>query len=568
MLEVLPVAPPPPVKAKTRAELKEELKKDHLLLNLLKVQLQPIMDQIKKYKKFRQPVIPENQVYYLFQEAEPNYVRPDVAPGVEFRPYEIDRDKDGLQGLRDTVTGKFYYNLDLATIEERLSNGYYARARDFYQDVCSLAKDAKNIGDKERVLKANELVTNVEVDVAEAEARLAQVNWDELYQRQLQRSKEAAEKERKRKAALSMVNLIQSDAPESESQIQIGPVRIGESVPGTTTSARFRLMSPNVPPNGRGGEAGHAFSNGTSVPSRPNGEDSEMGGVDEDKTQPFSQMGPPSQWPHAEPRSTDLSGRATAGNTQISQVSALTTIPPGVSPSAILNEASTTKTSDPSTNRSSGHWSTQATNGVVNSDPPEGSQQLPDTQPLGDSVPSQGTSSDGVWPHSQAQGLARGIIQARPGLSGGLGSGHSTPTSSQAPTGSSSKPSARSTANSMANLLNDDAGGGGGGSSSSGAGNQLVRNSGASSSTSSQPQPIIPPQHHVSSLLKELTDRTTGCTVEQLEQINRELMNEVWRTRHDFNRARVMGVLSTAFNDTIRDIEDFQGVGPLSQEQP
>jgi len=327
-------------------------------------------------------------------------------------------------------------------------------------------------------------------------------------------------------------------------------------------------MSPNVPPNGRGGEAGHAFSNGTSVPSRPNGEDSEMGGVDEDKTQPFSQMGPPSQWPHAEPRSTDLSGRATAGNTQISQVSALTTIPPGVSPSAILNEASTTKTSDPSTNRSSGHWSTQATNGVVNSDPPEGSQQLPDTQPLGDSVPSQGTSSDGVWPHSQAQGLARGIIQARPGLSGGLGSGHSTPTSSQAPTGSSSKPSARSTANSMANLLNDDAGGGGGGSSSSGAGNQLVRNSGASSSTSSQPQPIIPPQHHVSSLLKELTDRTTGCTVEQLEQINRELMNEVWRTRHDFNRARVMGVLSTAFNDTIRDIEDFQGVGPLSQEQP
>jgi len=552
VLEALAVAPPPPVKPRTKAELKEELKKDHLLLNLLKVQLQPIMDQIKKYKKFRQPVIPESQIQYLFQEAEPTYVRPDVAPGIEFRPYEIDKDKDEIQGLRDTVTGKFYYNLDLATIEERLSNGYYARARDFYKDVCSLAKDAKNIGDKERVLKANELVTNVEVDVAEAEARLVQANWDELYQRQLQRSKAASDKERKRKAAVSMVSLIQSDAPDSESQIQIGPVRIGEPMPGTT-SARFRLMSPNVPSNGRAAEADHSLSNGTSVPSRTNGEDTEMGGVDEERTQPFSQMGPPSQWPQAEHRSAELSGRATAGNTQVSQVSALTTIPPGVSPSAILNDASTTKTSDPSTNRSSGHWSTQATNGV-HSDPPDGSQ-LPDTQPMGDSGPSQGASSDGVWPHSQAQGLARGILQPRLGLTEGLGSGQTTPTSSQAP---SSKLAERRTQATVANLLNDDSPAGSGSGS---AGHQSLRNSGASSA-SSQPQPIIPPDSRVSDLLKHLTDRTSGCTVEQLEQINRELMNEVWRTRHDFNRAVVLGCLSRAFNDTIADIETLQGPLP------
>ncbi len=176
ILEELPVAPAPPPKEKTKAEIKEELRKDHLLLNLLKVQLQPIMDQIKKYKKFRQPVVADSQIPYLWQEADPNYVRPDLSE-FEIRPFEIAKDKDGAEGLRDTATGKFYYNLDLAIIEERLSNGYYARPRDFYNDVVSLAKDAKNIGDKERVLKANELVTNVEVDVAEAEARLSQVNW-------------------------------------------------------------------------------------------------------------------------------------------------------------------------------------------------------------------------------------------------------------------------------------------------------------------------------------------------------------------------------------------------------
>src|SRR6266699_3011154 len=87
VLEDLPVAPALPPKARTKDEIREELRKDHLLLNLLKVQLQPIMDQIKKYKKFRQPVIADNQIQYLWQEADPNYVRPDVAEG-EVRPLE------------------------------------------------------------------------------------------------------------------------------------------------------------------------------------------------------------------------------------------------------------------------------------------------------------------------------------------------------------------------------------------------------------------------------------------------------------------------------------------------
>ncbi len=261
------MAPPPPTKPKSKADIKEELRKDLLLLNLLKVQLQPIMDQIKKYKKFRQPVIADSLIQYLWAEADPNYVRPDlVEPEDGSRPFELSKDKDGVSGLLEVATGKFFYNLDLAIIEERLSNGFYARPRDFYRDVCSLAKDAKNTGDKERVLKANELVTNVEVDVAEAEARLIQADWEGLHQRQLQRARDAAERARKRKATQSMIDLIHSnndsqrDADDSQERLG-GPVIIGEPIPGggghgglATVKARFRLRSPSPSPlsNGRG----------------------------------------------------------------------------------------------------------------------------------------------------------------------------------------------------------------------------------------------------------------------------------------------------------------------------
>jgi ATPase family AAA domain-containing protein 2 len=563
ILEELPIAPPPKPKEKTRAEIKEELRKDHLLLNLLKVQLQPIMDQIKKYKKFRQPVIPDQQVHYLFLEADPSYVRPDLAPG-QVRPFEIAKDKDGQDGLRETLTGKFYYNLDLQTIEERLSNGYYARPRDFYNDVVSLAKDAKNIGDKERVLKANELVTNVEVDVAEAESRLAQVNWEELYQRQLRRARDAAEKERKRKAAQSMVGLI------SESQEQ-GPVRIGEPVPHTTT-ARFRLMSPTLPAAARAAAHQAALSNGNSVPSHSNGDDVQMGGVDDEPTQAFSHHNaswdtaeaensasrlqgmkpPPPVWPpRQEPSGTaETSARATAGETQLTQTSAVTAVPQGMSPSAIINDASTTKTSDPSTHRSSGNLgSTQATNGVHSEHNADGSP-VPDTQPMGEANSSQAPSSGEQWTHSQAHGIARGILMP--------GSGQTSPTSSQLPPGyksSSRGYGGNAGPASVANLLNDD----------SSVVSESVRGSGSTSEPSSQPT-IFPIEIQRRNQLQEIAERTEGCTIEQLEQIHRELMDEIWKTRHEHNRQLVLSRISRAFNYVIAEIEQLQGIFPRGAE--
>jgi hypothetical protein len=59
--------------------------------------------------------------------------------------------------------------------------------------------------------------------------------------------------------------------------------------------------------------------------------------------------------------------------------------------------------------------------------------------------------------------------------------------------------------------------------------------------------------------LQTLADRTAGCSVEQLEQIYRELMDEIWKTRHEWNRMTVLSTLMTVFNDTIGDIELVQG---------
>ena len=65
--------------------------------------------------------------------------------------------------------------------------------------------------------------------------------------------------------------------------------------------------------------------------------------------------------------------------------------------------------------------------------------------------------------------------------------------------------------------------------------------------------------------LHTLVDQTSGCSVEQLEQINRELMDEIWRTRGEWNRMTVLSTLTSVFNDTIGDIELVQGTLDGSQ---
>jgi ATPase family AAA domain-containing protein 2 len=534
---VLKVAPLPPPKPPTKEEIKAQKKRDHQLLNLLKVQIQPIVDQIhRKYRKFRTPVIQQSQIQYLYDELDPNFVRPDIP---QFRPFELDTDKDGVKGLRETASGKFFYNLETTTIEERLSNGFYARPKDFLADIRSLAKDAKHIGDKERTLRANELLANVEVDIANIEASPAFADCENVYQRQLQRAKEREEKLRKRVADDVFNPNVQSDIPTgglNSEQQSSGPLMLGEAIPGKRPTPIITPLQISSGLSNGHSASGHA-SNGTSVPSR-GGEDVQMGGTDEHVSQ-NSPMQPPNL------QGSMASGPSNFGarpNTQISQRSAWQEISQGTSPSQLINDASTTT----SGKKTSDGWSTQATNGVSNQN--SGSpvdrftrdSELPDTQQN-----TQDTSSE-EWLHSQAHGLARGqLSQANPSQSSS-GSQYSqnpaVPPFNAPPrlAGSKSRPSG------FANLLNDSP----------------VEPT--SSQVSSQKDYIID-DTFMDDLLRRLVEGSSGCSVEQLEQINRELMETLWKMRGEYNRSLVAAALVNVFNITIRDIEEMQRVLQASQ---
>lgn len=522
ILEELPVAPPPPPKPKSTEELKQELKRDRTMLNQLKLRLQPVMDQIKKrYRSFHKPVIPYDRIDYLFEQADPNFVSPDVP---QHRPFVVSKDKDETPGLLEVDTGKFYYNLDTSTIEERISNGYYARPKDFYKDIKSLLHDVRNTGDRDRIIKAKELESNVDVDINEIELATGTAQWEALHQRQMERKKQIDERLRKKEAMQTAIGMVQSDLSSKQDDLRDdAPV----SSEAARTTARFMVMD-NTAIDQPMSDA--PTSNGNSVPSRPD----PSGSDDTQTTQHLSQMGPPT-----------VKG---GGTQQISQISALTSLPPGVSPSAVLNEASTTN--DPSTYRSSGNWSTQATNGY-HADV-ENLSQMPDTQPPASqsnpsypSGPSQTNSSHSTWMHSQADALAHGRL-------GSMGHGGSnsqgSPTSSQIPT------ERRGSRMEVAGLLND----------SNPSDHSSIRNSGGSTSSSSQ----LPVVHdgEIQTFLTELARRTSGCTIEQLEQINRELMDHIWASKHEWNRMKVLNELAKVFNDTITDIEEMQVVGQSSQD--
>ncbi|RFU26214.1 hypothetical protein B7463_g10112, partial [Scytalidium lignicola] len=544
-LETLPIAPPPPLKPPTKEEIKAQKKRDHQLLNLLKVQIQPIMDQInRKYRKFRAPVIPQSQIQYLYDELDPNFVRPDIP---QFRPFELDTDKDGVKGLRETASGKFFYNLETTTIEERLSNGFYARPKDFLADIRSLAKDAKHIGDKERTLKANELLANVEVDIATIEANPAFADCENVYRRQLQRAREREEKLKRRAQGEAFDSVVLSDVQENSSSDQVasGAIMLGETIPGQSQTSGGLSNGHSA-----GSQAHQPISNGTSVPSRTSGDDVQMSGTDDElrsqQVSQFSNKTPQKsqQWPRIPSQPRNVSQYTSFHNTQISQRSAFQEIPPDTSPMALINDASTTT----SGKKTSDGWSTQATNGIGHPGSPSPGtgpgtdSQLPDTQR--NSQHTQGeTSGDEQWPHSQAHGLARGNIQGYPSQTPSSGSqGVSQPPVPPFPRSTKSRPSG------MANLLHDS---------------PIEPNP----SEASTQREFILDEFFVEDMLKRLTEGSSGCSIEQLEQINRELMDRLWQLRGEYNRNKVAAEMMAVFNEAIVDIEGMQRVLQASQSQ-
>jgi hypothetical protein len=67
---------------------------------------------------------------------------------------------------------------------------------------------------------------------------------------------------------------------------------------------------------------------------------------------------------------------------------------------------------------------------------------------------------------------------------------------------------------------------------------------------------------------EKLIKSTSGCSLEQLEQVNAALMDAIWKHRSDYNRNVVLHEVSSAFNVIIADIQVMQQIMKLSQETP
>lgn len=530
-LPELEVAPALPAKEAPLSadQLKQQKKQDRLTLNMLKMQIQPIMEQLKKtYRKFFKPIIDESQILYLYDEQNPNFVGTDLPQeqhqeqGI-YRPFELAKDRKGTPGLLHTESGNFYYNLDLTIIEKRLSNGYYKRARDFLTDIKTLAKDARILGDPDRTIKANEMLSNVEVDTAgivNTNPALA-AECEAVFLREQERAQKTLEKAQQSTATGEEVPVIKTNVPPQVSGTTTetsGPVMLGEQVPGPQTLppvTPIRYPKKSLLSNGTSTGDGYGRqSNGSTIATRG----------DEDTHMTDSQdLG-------SGPREAHDFQLPSGHGTQRSQVSGRTFVAPNSHPGEYHNSASTTTSGQRSgSNRSSGpqNFNTQSTNGV--------SAQLPDFASM---APQSGGSQ---IPDTQGE-----FTDERPDIHKSLSN---TPTentylSSQM---SNSQPSQSS---------------------------QLQfsmpappRQAAISSILNNEQPRFFMDNIQVKDLHQELVRRSSGLSVEQLEQVNSALMDTIWRNRGQWNRNSVIHNVTMAFNDIIKDIEYMQAMLPPSQPE-
>ena len=70
----------------------------------------------------------------------------------------------------------------------------------------------------------------------------------------------------------------------------------------------------------------------------------------------------------------------------------------------------------------------------------------------------------------------------------------------------------------------------------------------------------------IDELHNSLTERTSGCSVEQLEQINTSLVDYIWTKRGEWDRNKIAAGVGDAFNDVLEDIYSVQEVEPGSSQ--
>ena len=516
------------------------------------------MDHIKnKYRKFRLPIVDEKEIRYLFEEDDPEILTSDIPQGQQsqhFRPYEKAKDRKGVPVLRETETGRFFYNLDVATIEKRLSNGYYKRPKDFLKDVKRISKDAKMIGDEDRILKANELLANVEIDMAmiELEHPLFVAELENVYERELKREKDMIEKAKVRAAEEGQrLDAIASNVPPpntigSSTDASTGPIKLGQPL---SNGLRMHPLTPSNQSSLSNGLSdlsnldGHAPSNTTSIPSHDEAEiymttSDERPSTEKDSGSSF---GPSAQTRGIESYTgplRDLEHRKTIHN-EFSQQDGITSMAPGSQPADYANDASTTSSDKRNTGSSADKGFASQSQSLSQSqsfrngpdlshfrEQTEPNSQLPDTAPNTQTSQSSAGGPDSI--HSEQSSPSQQLSQPD--------------RSSQPPVSNVKTPKAA-----LANILNQG--------------------------PEPRPQKMEPTGLPPINIRKDYNDvafqyfiqASSGCSVEQLEQLYSGMMSEVWKQRQEYDRQVVMEHVRARFEEELQDIQELQGMAPASQ---
>ncbi|OJD34459.1 aaa family [Diplodia corticola] len=526
-------------KTPEKAYLKAIKKKDRYTVQVLKTRILPILEQLKnKYRRFKDGLIPDKDYEYLWREHDPRILTSDLPVDQrpdEYRPYEIGYDSKGVRGLVETSTGNFYYNLGFDTIELRMANGYYKRPIDFLNDVRQVAKDMRTFGKLDNFVKADEILTNVEVDLMQLEESYPDLirACEEVYKREQERFSALEEEERNKAAAEGRpVQRIWANVPPAENEShkpaldRTGPINLGEPVDVIHPLPPIAASYPRGPSSLSNGLSASDLADSNKRQSNGSGGHGEDGSHLEESQEQDSQ--------HRDKRQkVGDDAQQIAPNTQTanrSQRSSHIQMAPNTQPGDYHNSASTTTSGQKTSDLSSAHLAnTQSTvNGVAPGQHPDfasgpaqsGGSQIPDTQePFASSQPTNSQQSQSSQSHSH---------------------------------GGAIMPPARQEAK-IGSLLN---------SSSSNEHQQ----SQPQDQQQSEPRLILD-DAHLERFHDELVHRSSGLSVEQLEQVNAAMMAAVWNQRGEWNRVRVINSVSAVFNETIRDIEEVQKVWPPSQEK-
>lgn len=116
-----------------------------------------------RYKRFRKPPIDDHLLLHLFEPPQPTTYDETGNP-VEQPQYPYVR-AEGEDMILEVATGKKFYNMDLDIIEERLWNGFYCAPQQFLRDIKMIYLDSQTSGDRERIIKASEMLASTQMTV-------------------------------------------------------------------------------------------------------------------------------------------------------------------------------------------------------------------------------------------------------------------------------------------------------------------------------------------------------------------------------------------------------------------